>query len=77
MPKLSGLDLLKSIKANQSLKHIEVFILSQATLHLILAIASIVVQLGYYVKPSTEQGIIDIAKEILSKVDFLGKEQLA
>jgi two-component system chemotaxis response regulator CheY len=77
MPKLSGLDLLRNIKADDSLKHIDVIILSTSSSqsHIDSCIGS--GASGYYVKPSRTQGIIDIAKEILLKVKSLGKEQVA
>jgi chemosensory pili system protein ChpA (sensor histidine kinase/response regulator) len=77
MPKLSGLELLKSIKADNSLMHIDVIILSTSSSQSYIDNCINCGATGYYVKPSSEKEIIDIAKEILLKVKFLGKGQLA
>lgn len=73
MPKLSGLELLKNIKTDDSLKHIDVIILSTSDSQSYIDECIGCGATGYYVKPSSEQGIIDIAKGILSKVKSLGK----
>jgi chemosensory pili system protein ChpA (sensor histidine kinase/response regulator) len=77
MPRLSGLELLKSIKADDTLMHIDVIILSTSSSQTYIDNCIKCGATGYYVKPSSEKEIIEIAKEILLKVKLLGQGQLA
>jgi DNA-binding NarL/FixJ family response regulator len=77
MPKLSGLELLKSIKADDCLRHIDVIILSTSSSQSHIDNCINCGATGYYVKPGSEKEIIEIAKEILLKVKLLGQGQLA
>lgn len=76
MPRLSGLDLLRKIKGDNQLKHIEVIILSTSSSPAYIEECINSGAIGYYVKPASQKEIIQIAEEILYKMKFVGKEQI-